>query len=87
MFDKDSLRKDFCREALAWKSLSHCFILPLLGIFEEGSQLFLVSPFMDKGTLTEWRKKQWQGASKIREIHRLVSLALVFPIDEVDTSC
>ena len=69
-FDKDSLIKDFCREALAWKSLSHHFILPLLGIFEEGSQLLLVSPFMANGTLSEWRKKQ--EPNTISEIHRLV---------------
>ena len=62
--------KDFCREALAWRSLSHKFILPLLGIFEKRSQLFLVSPFMDNGTLTDWRKKQ--GLNKISEIHRVV---------------
>ncbi|KAF8729825.1 hypothetical protein AX14_005990 [Amanita brunnescens Koide BX004] len=66
----DSLRKDFCREALAWRSLSHKFILPLLGIFEKRSQLFLVSPFMDNGTLTDWRKEQ--GLDKISEIHRLM---------------
>ena len=70
MFDKDSLSKDFCREALAWRSLSHHFILPLLGIFEVESQLFLVSPFMANGTLTEWRKRL--NLIKISEIHRLV---------------
>ena len=74
LFDQASLSKDFCREALAWRSLSHKFILPLLGIFEEGSQLFLVSPFMANGTLTEWRKKQDSGQIKIDEIHRLVRL-------------
>ena len=74
-FDKVSLRKDFCREALAWKSLSHQFIIPLLGIFEERDQLFLVSPFMANGTLTDWRNlKEKPGSNKIGEIHRLVRL-------------
>lgn len=71
LFDlKDSLSKDFCREALTWRSLTHHFILPLLGIFKDGPQLFLVSPFMDNGTLTGWRKKK--EPNKISEIHRLV---------------
>ncbi|KAF8326237.1 kinase-like domain-containing protein, partial [Amanita rubescens] len=46
------------REALSWRSLVHRSILPLLGIFEDRSQLYLVSPFMTNGTLSEWRKKQ-----------------------------
>jgi hypothetical protein len=71
LFDKDSLSKDFCREAITWRSLSHRFILPLLGIFEENSQLILVSPFMENGTLTRWRSKQKRD---VIEIHRLVRL-------------
>ncbi|KAF8331193.1 kinase-like domain-containing protein, partial [Amanita rubescens] len=52
------LRQDFCREALVWRSLSHRFILPLLGIFEDESELYLVSPFMTNETLRQWRNKQ-----------------------------
>ncbi|KAF8351801.1 kinase-like domain-containing protein [Amanita rubescens] len=59
----------FCREALAWRSLSHKFILPLLGIYEEEGWLFLVSPLMVHGTLSEWRRNQ---ESDITEIHRLI---------------
>ena len=70
LFCKDSVYKDFCREALAWRSLSHRFIIPLLGIFEEKSLLFLVSPFMTNGTLTKWR----ENSSPLvpADIHRLV---------------
>jgi hypothetical protein len=56
-------------EAVAWRSLSHHLILPLLGIYREESQLFLVSPFMVNGTLTQWRGKRERGAT---EIHRMV---------------
>ncbi|KAF8330498.1 kinase-like domain-containing protein [Amanita rubescens] len=77
----NSLSKDFCQEALTWKSLSHHFILPLLGIFEEGSQLFLVSPFMANGTLTGWRKTQ-QEPIKINEIHRVVGLLHMLEVAE-----
>ena len=70
LFCKDSLYKEFCREALAWRSLSHRFIIPLLGIFEEKSHLFLVSPFMSNGTLTKWRESSPSPVPA--EIHRLV---------------
>jgi hypothetical protein len=70
-FGKDSLERDFCREGLAWRSLKHHFILPLLGVFEEQSQLILVSPLMINGTLTQWRKKQKVKVT-ITEIDRLV---------------
>ena len=70
LFFKDSVYKDFCREALVWRSLSHRFINPLLGIFEAKSQLFLVSPFMTNGTLTRWRENSSPPVPA--EIHRLV---------------
>ena len=68
---KNSLIKEFCQEALTWRSLSHRFILPLLGIYEEKPQLFLVSPFMPNGTLHGWRKKRTPA---VAEVHRLVRL-------------
>ena len=54
-FAKDSIEKDLIREAVPWGSLSHRFILPLLGIYAENSRLFLISPFMANGTLRQWR--------------------------------
>ncbi|KIL63432.1 hypothetical protein M378DRAFT_79770, partial [Amanita muscaria Koide BX008] len=48
--------KNFLREALTWRSLSHESVLPFLGIYEEGEgEMFLVSPFMKNGTLSQWR--------------------------------
>ena len=67
---KDSLKRDLCQEVLAWRSLVHRFILPLLGIYEEKSQLFLVSQFMINGTLTQWRKKQKGDVSEVRRLVR-----------------
>ncbi|KAF8328317.1 kinase-like domain-containing protein [Amanita rubescens] len=64
-----SLQKDFRKEALTWWSMSHRFILPLLGIYEEKSCLFLVSPFMTNGTLAQWRRDQ---IPNVAEIHRLM---------------
>ena len=72
---KGSLRQDICREALSWRSLVHRFILPLVGIFEDRSQLHLVSPFMTNGTLSEWRKTQQTPHEA--ELHRLVRITLI----------
>ena len=69
-FAKDSIKKSIYTEALAWRSLSHRFILPLLGIYEEGPELFLVSPFMANGSLRHWRKHHVHV--RIDEIRRLV---------------
>ena len=69
--DKDTLRKEFYREALEWRSLTHHFVLPLLGIFQDNSHLFTVSPLMVNGTVTEWRNNQKPNAD-VKEIHRLV---------------
>ena len=70
LFAKDSIKKKFYTEALAWRSLSHQFILPLMGIYEEGLQLFLVSPFMMNGALHDWRRRH--APVRIHEIQRLV---------------
>ena len=68
---KAPLRRDLCLELLAWRYLEHRFILPLLGVFEEESRLFLVSPLMVNGTLTNWRKNQ---TPIVAEIHQVVKL-------------
>ncbi|KAF8338411.1 kinase-like domain-containing protein [Amanita rubescens] len=65
---QDSIRQDFCREALVWRSLLHRFILPLLGIYEEESGLFLVLPFMSNGTLTDWRKNEQPSVVEINRV-------------------
>ena len=70
MFPQNTVQGDFCREALVWRSLANSFILPLLGIYQEQSLLYLVSPFMTNGTLAQWRKNQSPGIEA--EIHRLV---------------
>lgn len=60
-----------------WRSLSHPYILPLLGIFEVESQLFLVSPFMKNGTLAKWRDN---GKPPVGEIRRKVPFIHYFEI-------
>ena len=40
-----------------WQFLKHKFVLPFLGIYELEDEFFLVSPYMKKGTLRQWRKE------------------------------
>lgn len=67
-------KQGLCREALMWQSLSHQFLLPFLGIYLDklASQLFLVSPYMENGTLSQWRKN---ANPSIAQIEQLVSLS------------
>ena len=69
LFD-GKLFQEFCKEALVWRSLTHRFILPLLGIFKEQKMQFLVSPLMPNGNLMEWRRTI--RPLSLAEIHRLV---------------
>ncbi|KAF8332872.1 kinase-like domain-containing protein, partial [Amanita rubescens] len=46
-----------CREALMWAMLKHDFVLSFLGIYyEQQEEMFLLSPYMENGTLAQWRK-------------------------------
>lgn len=67
-FFKGTFSQDFCLEVLAWRSLSHHSVLPLLGIFIDNMQPFFVLPCI-KGTLTLWRRTH---TPLVSEIHRLV---------------
>ena len=59
-----------------WRSLNHKFVLPFLGIYEHepASQFFLVSPYMENGTLAQWRKKANPSVADIEERVRLLLL-------------
>ncbi|KAK1224258.1 hypothetical protein PQX77_012836 [Marasmius sp. AFHP31] len=50
---------EFCKEVLLWRRLNHPFVLPLLGIARGHSRLFMVSPFMDNGSLFQFLKVSW----------------------------
>jgi hypothetical protein len=48
-------QKFISQEILAWATLSHENICPLLGVFESKSVLFFVHAHGENGTLREWR--------------------------------
>ena len=39
-----------------WAMVKHEFVLSFLGIYKEQEEMFLVSPYMENGTLAQWRK-------------------------------
>ncbi len=36
--------------------LKHEFVLSFLGMYKQQEEMFLVSPYMENGTLAQWRK-------------------------------
>ncbi|KAK1216574.1 hypothetical protein PQX77_020790 [Marasmius sp. AFHP31] len=58
--DVKKLTKDYMREAIVWKHLSHPHLLPFLGMYyldNDREELCLVSPWMDKGDLVRYLKE------------------------------
>ncbi|KAL0061688.1 hypothetical protein AAF712_011496 [Marasmius tenuissimus] len=56
--DLDTLFKEYLREALVWRQLSHQNVLPFLGIFylKDDRQFCLISPWMENGNLLQYLK-------------------------------
>jgi hypothetical protein len=62
-------QKVFIREALTWRTLSHLNLLPFLGIYQNSAGpgiTCLVSPFMEHGTLSEWRSNKNPGVPEVK---------------------
>ena len=64
---------------MIWRSLSHESVLPFLGIHEDkpASLLFLVSPYMQNGTLSQWRAKSNPSVAEIQKRVRLLHFLLL----------
>ena len=50
-----------------WATLKHEFVLSFLGIYEKQDELFLVSPYMENGTLAQWRKGAKPSVAETQE--------------------
>ena len=63
-----------------WRFLNHQFLLPLSGIYtsepEAVHDIFLVSPFMQNGTLTQWRKNANPSTDEIERLAGFSSFAI-----------
>ena len=67
-----------CQIALVWGALSHENVLPLLGICEtmvsgQGMMFVFVTPYMEHGTLRQWREKVRRSGGEIRDRVSLIS--------------
>ncbi|KAF7357977.1 hypothetical protein MVEN_00844500 [Mycena venus] len=66
--DVEALLKEFYREALIWRQLSHPNLLPFFGAYYlEGtkSQLCLVSPWMENGDVSRYLKGNPEGVNRL----------------------
>ncbi|KAJ6521959.1 kinase-like domain-containing protein [Mycena vulgaris] len=68
--DIDALLKEFGREALIWRQLSHPNLLPFFGLYYFQQRLCLVSPWMENGHIRAFLKK------KLYDTDYLLSLIL-----------
>jgi hypothetical protein len=48
-----------------WAMLKHEFVLSFVGIYGHQGEIFLVSPYMENGTLAQWRKKAKPSVTEI----------------------
>lgn len=76
------LKKLFIREVLAWRTLSHDYVLPFIGIFYQAEQrVCFVSPFMENGTLNDWRHAKNPGVAEIETRVLIFSRLLCMFVD------
>ena len=46
------------REMEAWRGLKHPNVLPFIGLYEHGSTMYMVSPWMENGVLKEYIQRK-----------------------------
>ncbi|KAJ6598277.1 kinase-like domain-containing protein [Mycena vulgaris] len=59
--DVEAVLKEFGREALIWRQLSHPNLLPFFGLYYLENRLCLVAPWMENGNVLEYLKKEAIG--------------------------
>jgi len=60
-----------------WAMLKHKFVLSFLGIYKQQEETFFVSPYMENGTLAQWRSNAERSVTEIWE-HVWLFVLLVF---------
>ncbi len=50
-----------------WATLKHEFVLSFLGIYKQQEEMFFISPYMENGTLAQWRKNANPSVNETRE--------------------
>ncbi|KAJ7472388.1 kinase-like domain-containing protein [Mycena galericulata] len=62
--DIQAVVKEFGREALIWRQLCHPNLLPFFGFFYLDKRLCLVSPWMERGNIMEYLRKESPDTEK-----------------------
>ncbi|KAJ6467465.1 kinase-like domain-containing protein, partial [Mycena vulgaris] len=60
-------RENFCREALSWGLFHHPNILSFLGVYEDPPSFWLISPWMENGSLLDFLEKH-PGFDRLKAI-------------------
>ncbi|KAF7360494.1 Protein kinase domain-containing protein [Mycena venus] len=74
--DIDILLKAFAREALIWRQLCHPNVLPFFGLYYCERRLCLVSPWMEKGHIRAFLKKESYDTDRLLSLTLDVALGL-----------
>ncbi|KAJ7740618.1 kinase-like domain-containing protein [Mycena metata] len=74
--DIDALLKEFGREALIWRQLSHPNLLPFFGLYYFQQRLCLVSPWMENGHMRAFLKKRLYDTDYLLSLILDVALGL-----------
>lgn len=59
--------KALIREVSMWRTISHDYVLPFIGTYEDSGFIHLVSPFMENGTLSRWRRGEDPSTDEVRK--------------------
>ncbi|KAJ7235054.1 kinase-like domain-containing protein [Mycena rebaudengoi] len=71
--DIEIAMKDFGREALIWRQLSHPNLLPFFGLYYWDERLCLVSPWMENGNVLQFLKRT--SASEAERISLMLDIS------------
>ncbi|KAF9654244.1 kinase-like protein [Thelephora ganbajun] len=58
--DVQTIKKDFCREVITWKRLSHPNVLELIGVMMNDKEYVMVSPWMENRNIVDYLRKSLQ---------------------------
>ncbi|KAF9642287.1 kinase-like protein [Thelephora ganbajun] len=78
--DPEQIRRRFCREVVAWKSLHHLNVLPLLGVTIMKNRFVMVSEWMKNGNINEFVKRH-TNANRL-ELLRDATRGLIYMHDQ-----
>ncbi|KAJ7113408.1 kinase-like domain-containing protein, partial [Mycena epipterygia] len=71
--DIEAVLKEFGREAVVWRQLSHPNLLPFCGVYYLDKRLCLISPWMENGNIQKFLNKE---SHKIDRLSLILDVAL-----------